>query len=324
MTTLLEALGSVARLDGPAVVVRPRTERELAHVLMVLRDRGASFGADVALDRSGFDRLGQVDDRSMTIEAGAGVLIRDVEARVMAKRLSLGPLPPSAWNVSVGALVEDRAQAFRVVVPGRLESLASRVTGVMPDGHLVASPPGPRHASGPDLASLLIGAGGLVGQVTSATLRLAPADDVEQRRLFSFESQVPALEALREAISAGVLVARSVVRGRAGRTLVEVTVRGSAATVERSLELFSRCAERGSGRFEGQGRELEVDGPESEVSWAAIARALAVGTSVELFRLSLSSVIARGVPVAIFEPPSPLTRALCAAFDRTQALGRTS
>lgn len=324
MTTLLEALGTVARVDGPGLVVRPRTERELSHVLMVLREKGASLGAEVQLDRSGFDRLGSVADRSMTIEAGAGVSIRDVEVSANAQRLSLGPLPPAAWSLSVGALVEDAAQAYRVVVPGRLERVASRVTGVLPDGHLVTSPPGPRHASGPDLASLLIGAGGLVGLVTSATLRLMPTHDVEQRRLFSFTTHVPALDALRESLSAGVVVARAVVRGRAGRTLVEVTVRGSTASVERSLELFSRCAERAGGRFEGQGRELEVDGPESEVSWAAIARALAVGTSVELFRVSLSSVIARGVPVAAFDPPSPLSRSLSAAFDRTQALGRTS
>jgi FAD/FMN-containing dehydrogenase len=323
-TTLLEALGPVARADGARLVASPRSERELSHVLMVLKERRASLGAEVTLDRSGFDRLAHVEDRSMTIDAGAGVSIRDVEARANAQRLSLGPLPPAAWSLSVGALVEDAAQAWRVVVPGRLEPIASRVTGVLADGHLVTSPPGPRHASGPDLPSLLIGAGGLVGLVTSATLRLTPLHDVEQRRLYSFVTQVPALEALREAISAGVAVARSVVRGRAGRTLVEISVRGTASSVERSLELFSRCAEQADGRFEGQGREPEVDGPEAEVSWAAVARALAVGTSVELFRVSLSSVIARGVPVAAFEPPHPLTRSLSAAFDRTQALGRAS
>jgi FAD/FMN-containing dehydrogenase len=288
---------------------------------MVLRDRGLALGSEVMLDRSGFDRLARVEEQSMTIEAGAGVSIREVEARANAHRLSLGPLPPAAWSLSVGELIEDPGQAFRVVVPGRLECLASRVQGVLPDGHLVTSPPGPRHATGPDLATLLIGSGGRVGLVTSATLRLTPLPDVEHRLLFSFDTHVSAIESLRDALSAGVVVARAVVRGRAGRSLVEITVRGNRTSVECGLDLFSRCAERAAGRFEGQGRELEVDGAEAEVSWPAIARALSVGMSVELFRVSLASVMARGVPRAALEPPSPLTLSLSAAFDRTGALG---
>ncbi|MBE2251827.1 MAG: FAD-binding oxidoreductase [Myxococcus sp.] len=324
MTTLLDSLGSVASPLGPGVVVRPRTERELAHVLMVLKERGASLGVEVTLDRAGFAHLGQVHEASMTIEAGAGVAVSDVEAKANALRLSLGALPPAAWRLDVGALVESPTQAFRVVVPGRLEPLAARVTGVLADGRRVASPPGPRHATGPDLASLLLGAGGVVGLVTSATLRLVPLHEHEQRRTFSFSNSVPALEALREALSAGVLLSRVVVRSRAGRALVEITLRGAAAQVDRELQLFGRVAERGGGRFEGQGQELPVDGDEAEVSWAALARALSVGGAVELYRVSLSSVVARGVAVAEFDPPSPLTAALRAAFDPTRALGSRS
>lgn len=274
------------------------------------------------LDRSGFDRLGRLDDRSMTIEAGAGIPVRELEARVNQQKLTLGALAPGAWETTVGSLVEDAALGFRVIVPGRLEPLALRVTGVLPDGAIVTSAPGPRHAVGPDLASLLIGGGGALGLVTSATLRLMPQPQDEQRRAYSFASHADALEALREALSAGASCARVVVRGRAGRTIVEVTVRGAAAQVERELALIGRCAESTSGRFEGQGREAEVDGVAHEATWSDVASALAQGASVELFRVSLSTVIARGVGARSFLPPSPLLRSLKDVFDRARVLGR--
>lgn len=322
MKTLLESLGSIARASGDGLVLRPRSERELASALMVLRDRQVALGEGVTLDRSGFDRLGRLDDRSMTIEVGAGVSVRELEARVNQQKLTLGALAPAAWEATVGAMVEDSALGFRVIVPGRLEPLAVRVTGVLPDGATVISSPGPRHAVGPDLASLLIGGGGVLGLVTSATLRLMPQPADEQRRLFSFPSHADALEALRESLSAGASFARVVIRGRAGRTIAEVTVRGSAGQLEREQALIARCAESASGRFEGQGREAEVDGVAHEVTWSDVASALAQGASVELFRVSLSTVIARGVAVRSFLPPSPLMRSLKDVFDRARVLGR--
>lgn len=322
MKTLLESLGPVARPVGDGLVIRPASEREVVAVLAVLRERQVSLGAEVMLDRSALARVGTIKERAMTLEAGAGVPVRVVEAKANEARLTLGPLSPAAWDASVADLVEHPAMAFRAVVPGRLEPIASQVTGVLADGHVVRSSVGPRHAAGPDLASLLVGAGGALGLVTGATLRLMPLHDVEQRRLFSFGTHAQALESTREALSAGASLARVVVRARAGRTVVEYLVRGSAPQVDREAELLGRCAEKVGGRFEGQGREAEVDGPEREASWADVASALSHGASVELFRPALSSVIARGVAGHEFVPPSPLFKGLRAAFDRTQALGR--
>lgn len=322
MTTLLEALGPVARAERGEVIVQPRTERELAHALMVLRERKAAFGRDASLDRRSFDRLATVADRSMTIEVGAGVLVRDVESVANHARLTLGVLPPSSWDRRVGELLEHPALCHRVVVPGRLECLAARLTGVTADGHVVRSPPGPRHAVGPDLASLLIGGAGRLGVITSAELRLMERPSIEQRRLFSFDRHTASLNALREALSLGAELARVVIRGRAGHTVVDVSLTGSDGTVKRGCELLDRCVERAGGRFEGQGKESEVDGPETEASWADVSGALSIGASVELYRLGLASVVARGVTARAFSPEHPLTTTLRAAFDAVSVLGR--
>jgi FAD/FMN-containing dehydrogenase len=321
VTALIDALGSVARLEGGRVIAAPRSERELTHVFMVLTERGAAFGAELELDRSSFDRLGPVNDRSMTIEAGAGVLVRDVEAAANHAHLSLGPLPPSAWELRVGELLEHPALAHRAVVPGRLECLAARVTGVTAAGHLVRSPPGPRHAAGPDLASLLVGASRRLGAITSAVLRLMERPSTVQRRLLSFDRHAAGLEALREALSLGADLSRCIVRGRAGRTVIELTLSGSDATVTRDARLVDSCAEHAGGRFEGQGREAEVDGDEHEASWPDVASALSLGASVELHRVSLWSVVARGVAPRVFMPEHPLSTALRAAIDPASLMG---
>lgn len=297
MSALERSLGSMARRDGAQLVAAPTSERELAQLFAVLVDQRALLGRDVHLDRARLDWRGPVDDRSMTIEVGAGVTVRDVEARANAHRLTLGALAPSAWECSVGALVEHPGHAFRAVVPGRLEPIAARVVAVLAQGHVVTSAPGPRHASGPDLASLVIGAGGAVGLVTRATLRLEPLPAVEARRTSSFPTHAQAVEAVREALSAGLVPARVVLRARAGRFVAEVTSRGTASQVDRQLGLLSRLVERTQGRVEGVGREAEVDGAEHEATWDDVASALATGASVELFRVSLSTVLARGVRV---------------------------
>ncbi|MDX2009071.1 MAG: FAD-binding protein [Myxococcaceae bacterium] len=295
MSALEQALGAMGRREGDRLVAMPRSERELAQLFAILVGQRGLLGRDVHLDRARLDRLGAVDDRSMTIDAAAGVPVRDVEARANAHRLTLGPLAPSAWELSVGALIEHPGHAFRAVVPGRLEPLAARIVAVLAQGHVITSAPGPRHASGPDLASLVIGAGGAVGLVTQATLRLEPLPAVEERRTSSFSTHAQAIEALREALSAGLVPARVVLRARAGRIIVETTSRGPASHVDRQLAVLTRVVERTQGRVEGAGREAEVDGTEHEATWDDVASALAIGASVELFRISLSTVLARGV-----------------------------
>ncbi len=317
MTTLERALGSLARRDGDRLVASPSSERELAQLFAVLIDQRAVLQRDVTLDRSKLNRLGPVDDRSMTIEAGAGGSVRDVEARANAHRLTLGSLAPSAWNLSVGELLEHPAHAFRPIVPGRLEPLSARLVAVLADGHVITSAPGPRHAAGPDLVSLVIGAGGSVGLVTHATLRLSLRHDTEVRRSYSFETHADAIEALREALSAGAAPGRVVLRARAGRIVVEVSSRGSPAFVDREAGLIGRCVEAGRGRFEGAGREAEVDGVEAEVTWDDVASALADGAAVELFRLSLMTVLARGVPAS---PLAPTDSRLSTLLDPSSIL----
>jgi FAD/FMN-containing dehydrogenase len=294
----------MARREGDRLLASPRTERDVAQLFAVLTDQRAVLGRDVQLDRARLGNLGAVDDRSMTLEAGSGVPVRDVEARANAHRLSLGALPPSAWELTVGELIEHPAHAFRAIVPGRLEPIASRVVAVLAQGHVITSAPGPRHASGPDLASLVIGGGGAVGLVTHATLRLEPLPAVEQRRTASFDTHAKGLEVLREALSAGLLPARVVLRSRAGRVIAEVTSRGTAAHVDRQLGLLTRSVEKAQGRVEGAGREAEVDGVEHEARWDDVASALATGASVELFRLSLATVLARGVRASESTPAS--------------------
>lgn len=318
--SLETALGAAALRDDAGLCLAPRSERELVEGLLVLKEQGARLGREVRLARHRLSRLLPIDERALTVEAEAGVPVRELEQRANAVGLSLGVLSPGAWALDVGGLLEHPAYAYRPAVCGRLEPLAARVTGVLANGQLVTSMPGPRHAAGPDLAALVLGGAGRLGLVTSAALRLAPSPARELRRLFSFQTSALAVEALREALSAGVTLTRVVLRGRGGRVVVECELRGLADQVEREVALLGRLLER-SGRFEGQGREAEVDGAEREIEWEAVVSSVASGASLELFRLALSAVVARGAPAGARVAASPLVARLQAAVDPSCVLG---
>jgi hypothetical protein len=66
--------------------------------------------------------------------------------------------------------------------------------------------------------------------------------------------------------------------------------------------------ERAGGRFEGHVSDRGAEGALHESSWADLASALQLGATVELFRVSLSTVVARGTGVREFEPTPPLAR----------------
>jgi FAD/FMN-containing dehydrogenase len=317
VTPLEQALGALVRRDGGRLVASPRSSRELAELFAALVDQRAVLGRDVHLERAGLGGLGPVDERSMTIDCGAGVPVRDVEALAAEHRLTLGALPPSAWALEVGALVEHPAFAFRPAVPGRLEPLASIVVAVLAGGQVISSGPGPWGGGGPGLEALVVGGGGAVGLVTRATLRLGPGGE-EARRRWSFERPGPALEGLKVALAAGVGPARAVLRPRNGRVFVEVTLRASPPLVSRDAALLARCLERGGGRFEGAGQEGEVDGAEREATWGEVAEALERGAPLELFRISLDAVVARGLAVAARPPERTQVSTL---FDPSSILG---
>lgn len=301
------ALGSWARRGGDgAQVAEPCDERELIEVLHVLADRGVALNHGISLSRARLTHLDPIGVASMTVAAGAGVVLEDLETHLKPHGLSLGPLSPAAMSLQLGDFLEGPYAGLRSIPGGRLEPVCTSVTAITSDGRRLETSRSPRSAAGPDLSALVLGAAGRLALVTSGVVRCVPYPQRDLSLAYSFPSAQAFVSALQRSLAEGFLPWRVHVDSRAGRVLAEVRWAGSVGSVERDRELLGRCVEEGRGQGAS---ELACESPsllEYESTWAAVLASLAQGRALQLFRLSLTTLVARGdvEGVALNEPAS--------------------
>lgn len=324
MSTVSEQLAKVTRRVDGALVAEPASERELIELLHVLGDHRLALHRDVALSRAKLLSMAPVAPKSMTAQVGAGVVLRDLDATLRGHGLSLGPLTPASMGLRLGDFLEGPYAGLRAIPGGRLEPLCTGLRAVLADGRRLTTSDAPRSAAGPDLSALVLGGHGRLAVLTQATVRCLPLAENDVRMNFSFPSAERFVVAVQRALAEGLCPWRVHADPRTGRVLAEVRWASTAGAVERDRALLARCVEEAGGRGAGEG---EREGPvavEHESTWAAVRAALEQGRPLQLFRLSLASVIARGEVegVPMNEPTSWTSLAgRLLALDERRVLG---
>jgi alkyldihydroxyacetonephosphate synthase len=220
----------------PTCVVRPRSTQEVATLLAWAHETStaivpwgggsgvlASVGPAerVVVDLSGLNQIGDVDEKSRLVRAGAGVTGPALTEHLAATEYLLGHEPQSLAISTVGGWIATRACGQLSARYGGIESLLAGFTAVLPGGRIVQSKTVPRRAAGPDVASLLVGSEGTLGIVTEADLRVSPmpierantclrfehmADGVAACRRLSQSSLAPTLVRLYDAHDAAIFL----------------------------------------------------------------------------------------------------------------------
>lgn len=281
-------------VDGPdGLWVSPESPAALAEILHLLAAHGASLFKDVRLTRSGLRGLSPVDDASLTVDAGAGTTLQALDHQLAPHQVCCGPMSPGAMLLTVGEFLESGYAGLHAVEGGRLEPWCTRLDAVLADGRLLSTPRGPRAAVGPDLAALILGAGGRTGLAVAATLRLKPLPVATQEVSFSFPSSRALVATLQAALADGCLPwAARLVPG--ARPVATVDLRGDHPALARDLTTVNhRGFARGAWPLTPHPAP-PAPGPEREAGWEAIAAALDAGKPLELYRLSLGSCVVRG------------------------------
>lgn len=173
----------------PECVVRPRSTEDVATLLAWAHDTrtpvvpwGGGSGVlasvlpagRVVVDLTGLDHIGDVDEKSRLVRAGAGATGPALRDELAAAGYLLGHEPQSLEISTVGGWIATRACGQLSARYGGIESLVAGFTAVLPGGRIVRAKTVPRRAAGPDVASLLIGSEGTLGIVTEADLRVSP------------------------------------------------------------------------------------------------------------------------------------------------------
>jgi alkyldihydroxyacetonephosphate synthase len=215
----LAAAAAGTPLARPEIVVRPRTEEDVAAVLTAADEQrtpvvawgggsGTQGGAlaihgGIVLDLSSLDRILAVDETSMTVTVQAGVNGRRLEDELNARGLMLPHYPASVDLATVGGYIAARGSGVLSTRYGKIEDLLLNLRVATPATGLIETVEVPRHAVGPELTQLFVGSEGTLGVITSATLQLAPMPAERRFAAVAFSSVRDGIHAIRRALQSG-------------------------------------------------------------------------------------------------------------------------
>ncbi|MHB1846933.1 MAG: FAD-binding oxidoreductase [Deltaproteobacteria bacterium] len=284
----------------------PRSLEELAAAQRALYAEGVGTRGKAAarqrLDRSGLTQVAPIDERTLAVEASAGVRIGGLESRLRAHRLTLGPLPPSVLAGTVADWLEGPLRGLRATLDGRLEPAALSVVAVLPNGAIFRTTDVPRSAAGPGLEALIYGGGGSCGLVASAKLRVEPVPEQRSRRVFTAPGILPLLGLLRRSLDRDSIPRAAGLFGDGRRRCLALELAGPSGSVEamsrvwddgaRALGIGKGAADLGDGWW--QERSAHV-GREVQIAWEALPELQAGWRGpIELYRLTHEGALAVG------------------------------
>lgn len=301
MTTDHDALFA-ASFDGsklsflPEAVIRPRTRADIADVLVLAnkhrvpvtaRGAGSSLtgsGSPVAggwvLDLSGWNKIA-IDADAGFAHVQAGAVVGDVHKAVEALGWFYPPDPASRRYSTIGGNIACNAGGMHGGKYGVTRDFVVALKGFLPTGEYVEwGTSTKKYASGFNLRDLWIGAEGMLGVVTEATLKLIPLPAVRWTLLTSFADEAAAFRAVRALFSQRVQPAicefldrysvqcaeartgRTVFEGQAGRPVVLMELAGGVGEVAEQKETVLAWARTQATAF----REAK-DRTEAEQLW---------------------------------------------------------
>lgn len=285
----LAAQAAGAPLGRPDVVVKPRSDEEVAAVVRVANEhlvpvvpwgggsgtQGASIPTHggIVIDLTGMDRIVEIDDVSLTVTAEAGVNGKRLEAELNGRGLMLPHYPASVEFATVGGYVAARGSGVLSTRYGKIEDLVISLRIVTPTGEIVDTLPVPRHAVGPDIAPLFIGSEGSLGVITRVRLQLAPLPAARRFELVSFPSVEAGVDAVRKSLQSGLrpsvvrlydevatrLTLSPVVGSNLPGVATVLCFEGNAAVVDAERESMLKLVRAGGGEV--------LDGGLGEIWW---------------------------------------------------------
>ncbi len=205
----------------PQAVVRPKSTEEVSRVLKLCNEQdipvipygggsGVLAGAEtrdertVVIDLSRINRLIDIDEVSLQVTCGAGMLIRDLEAIVQDKGFKLGHYPQSMDLAQMGGLVATRSTGQFSTGYGAIEDLLVGLEAVLADGTIVRINNVPRRSTGPDLRQLFLGSDGAFAVITEVTVKMFPIPEAVWKRAYRVKTMRQGLDIIRQIMRTGI------------------------------------------------------------------------------------------------------------------------
>lgn len=197
----------------PDFIVHPASPDEIAAIMRIANNyrlpvipwgggSGTQGGAlpiygGIIVDIKRLNRIIDIDERSLTVTAEAGINGTQLEWALNERGLTLAHYPASANCATLGGYLAPRGSGTISTKYGKAEDLVMSMQIVLPNGDIIRTPAVPNHASGPDFGRLFLGSEGVFGIITEATMMVDYLPETRLLRAVLFDDIANALEAGR-------------------------------------------------------------------------------------------------------------------------------
>ena len=197
------AFGAAARLSAsPGAVAFPSDAREVSRILRYAQAHetpivpygggGGVMGAAtpvqdcVIVSSERMNAVVNVSAEDMTAHMQAGVVLDDAARAVRDSGLRFGHDPWSRPVATVGGAISTNGMGYTAARHGSMGAQVLGLEATLADGEIIRAKAVPKASYGASLNSLLIGAEGVFGIVTQASLRVFPKPEKRILRIVEF------------------------------------------------------------------------------------------------------------------------------------------
>lgn len=209
----------------PDAVVFAESTRDVSRVVEGANERGvpvtpyaAGTGLEanatpieggISLDTTRMDSIIDIRPDALQVDVEAGAIGATVNDALERHGLFFPPLPSSGAISTIGGMIATDASGQRTVKYGEVADWILELEVVLADGSVIeVGSKAAKTSSGYNLKELLVGSEGTLGIITRATLELAGYPEQIEGGRAVFSSLDDATEAITDAVTSGVDVAK--------------------------------------------------------------------------------------------------------------------
>ena len=203
----------------PISVVRPKVESDVVKIVKFanknmisivpygggtgLMGGAATVKRGIVMDLKELDGI-EINKEDLTVTAGAGVIIKQLDSELRKHGLMFAHDPWSASYATVGGAICTNGVGYLACKYGSMGEQVLGLRSVTADGSILNIKPARKKSSGMDLKDLFVGSEGVFGIITSATLKVYPVPELEQVHAFRFDNFEKGYGAITEMFSRGI------------------------------------------------------------------------------------------------------------------------
>jgi glycolate oxidase len=209
----------------PDVVVLPSNSSQISAIVKIANDnriplttRGGGtnlsggsipINGGIVLCTTKMNRIISIKAETLTAEIEAGVVLQDFNAALSQQGLFYPPDPQSAQGCTMGGTLAENASGPLGVKYGVTKQYLLGLEAVLANGEIVKlGGQTIKNRMGFELASLFAGSEGMLGIITSMTVRLLPLPEAQKTMIAVFKDVELAGETVSRIIGSGVIPAK--------------------------------------------------------------------------------------------------------------------